>query len=87
MKKSILLLTISFFSLSCLAQNKAEDVLNATRKVNNYFMQKHADPTLPSNVGKVRPSNIWTRGVYYEGLMALYEVDKDQRYIDYTDIW
>ena len=87
MKKTILLLTIVLLSLPSIAQNKKEDVLNAARRANKYFMQKYADPTLPSNVGKIRPSNIWTRGVYYEGLMEFYEVDKDQRYIDYTDIW
>lgn len=32
-------------------------------------------------------TNLWTRTVYYEGLMALYGVDNDQRYIDYTDRW
>ena len=29
-------------------------------------MKKYADYTLPSFFGRVRPSNIWTRGVYYE---------------------
>lgn len=87
MKKSIVLFALALSVLPSFAQNKAEDVLNAARKVNNYFMQKYADPTLPSNVNKVRPSNIWTRGVYYEGLMQLYSVDKDKRYADYTDLW
>ncbi|WP_373466502.1 glycoside hydrolase family 88 protein, partial [Acinetobacter soli] len=36
---------------------------------------------------KVRTSNLWTRAVYYEGLMALYEIDPQQRYLDYTDKW
>jgi rhamnogalacturonyl hydrolase YesR len=38
-------------------------------------------------VNRIRPSSLWTRAVYYEGLMALYEIDPDQRYIDYTDRW
>lgn len=66
---------------------KANEVMNILRQVNNYFMAKHSDPTLPTNVGRIRPSSLWTRGVYYEGLMALYEIDADERYIDYTDRW
>lgn len=55
--------------------------------VNNYFMNKYADYTLPSNVGRVRPSNIWTRGVYYEGLMALYSVLPRESYYNYALDW
>ena len=66
---------------------KANEVMNTLRQVNNYFMAKHSDPTIPTNVGRIRPSSLWTRGVYYEGLMALYEIDADERYIDYTDHW
>ena len=69
------------------AQNTAQQVLSTTQKVNNYFMAKYADPTLPTNVKKVRPSNLWTRAVYYEGLMALNEIDPQERYLDYTDRW
>lgn len=87
MKKTFSLLVMTFVSMQLLAQTSAPDVLDMTRKVNNYFMQKYADPTLPSHVKKVRPSNIWTRAVYYEGLMALYDIDKDARYTAYTDRW
>ena len=88
MKRLITLLTVAATALTMTAQSvTADDVLNVTRKANNYFMAKYADPTIPTNVKKVRPSSLWTRAVYYEGLMALYEIDKDQRYIDYTDRW
>lgn len=63
------------------------DVLEAARSANDYFMAKYADPTEPTNVKKIRPSSLWTRAVYYEGLMALYTIDPDKRYIDYTDRW
>jgi len=69
------------------AQNTAQQVLNTAQKVNDYFMAKYADPTLPTNVKKVRPSSLWTRAVYYEGLMALHDIDPQQRYMDYTDRW
>ena len=71
-----------------MAQNAAPtEVLETARKANNYFMKKYADPTEPTNVGRIRPSSLWTRAVYYEGLMALYAIDPDPRYIDYTDRW
>ena len=75
--------------MTAMAQNeKAQQVLETLRLGNNYFMAKYADPTEDTHVGgKTRPSSLWTRGVYYEGLMALYEIDKDPRYIDYTDRW
>ena len=68
-------------------QPTAEQVLSTTRLVNDYFMQKYEDPTVPTNVKKIRPSSLWTRAVYYEGLMALNDIDPQQRYIDYTDQW
>ena len=82
------MLALAVITIPVAAQNeKTESVINISRKVNNYFMAKYADPTVATNVGKVRPSNLWTRAVYYEGLFNLYDIDKDQRYIDYTDKW
>ncbi|MBO6187797.1 MAG: glycoside hydrolase family 88 protein [Prevotella sp.] len=63
------------------------DVLKAAQLTNDYFMSKYSDPTQPTFVKKQRPSSLWTRAVYYEGLMALYAVDKQQRYLDYTTKW
>ncbi len=65
----------------------ATDVLQTIRLANDYFMAKYADPTVPTNVKRVRPSSLWTRAVYYEGLMAVYEIDPQQRYLDYVDQW
>ena len=70
------------------AQNTTTgDILDVVRRTNDYFMKKYDDPTKDTFVKKVRTSNLWTRAVYYEGLMALYEIDPQQRYIDYTDKW
>lgn len=63
------------------------EVLKTAVKVNDYFMKKHADYTQPSYVGRFRPSNIWTRGVYYEGLMALYSIYPREDYYTYTLDW
>lgn len=63
------------------------DVLSAARSANDYFMAKYSEPEQPTRVKKERPSSLWTRAVYYEGLMTLYAIDKQQRYLDYTDRW
>lgn len=63
------------------------DVLSVLRTTNDYFMNKWPDTGKPLYTTRWRPSNIWTRGVYYEGLMALYKIDKDQRYYDYAVDW
>ena len=74
-------------SLSMTAQTTAQEVLQVTQLANDYFMKKYADPTVPTNVGRIRPSSLWTRAVYYEGLMALQRVDPQQRYVDYAKTW
>ena len=88
MKKILSILASAFMVLPTSAQNaQQQPALDAARSVNNYFMKKYADPTEPTFVKKIRPSSLWTRAVYYEGLMALYEIDKNPAYIDYTDRW
>ncbi|GEO07142.1 glycosyl hydrolase family 88 [Adhaeribacter aerolatus] len=64
-----------------------KQVLNTLRLTNDYFMKTWPDPGKEITTNKTRPSNLWTRAVYYEGLMALYGVDKQQKYIDYAVDW
>lgn len=87
MKKLINLLLISAICITMTAQTTAQDVMAVAQKANNYFMSKYEDPTIPTNVKRVRPSSLWTRAVYYEGLMALNAIDPQQRYIDYALKW
>ena len=88
MKKILILMVMAALSMGASAQQaKADDVLSAAQLANKYFMTKYADPTVPTNVNRIRPSSLWTRAVYYEGLMALYELDRNPQYIDYTDRW
>jgi unsaturated rhamnogalacturonyl hydrolase len=54
---------------------------------NTYFMNKWPDPTADIVTDKTRPSNIWTRATYYEGLMALYAVDNQAAYYNYAVDW
>ena len=70
------------------AQTNTNEVLWKARKVNDYFMTMWPDPKKDTFVrNRKRPSSLWTRGVYYEGLVALYGIDRQQRYIDYIDEW
>lgn len=81
-----LLALTAMVSTAAMAQ-RPDEVLASARKANNYFMAKYADPTRSTYVRKVRPSNLWTRAVYYEGLMALQAVDPQQEYVDYALSW
>lgn len=88
MNKILTFVAAVAIALPAVAQTAAQaEVLDAARNANDYFMAKYADPTEPTNVKKIRPSSLWTRAVYYEGLMALYGIDPKNEYIDYTDRW
>lgn len=87
MKKLFFLAASIAMTLGIQAQTKCQDVLDVARKANYYFMHKYEDPTQPSFVKRARPSSLWTRAVYYEGLMALNDIDPKQEYIDYVDTW
>ena len=64
-----------------------KELLKNLRLTNEYFVRKWPDTGKPIVTNRERPSNIWTRGVYYEGLMALYHIDKQQAYYDYAVSW
>lgn len=64
-----------------------DDVLKIMRLANKYFMDKWPDAGKPIVTNQERPSNIWTRSVYYEGLMALYSIDQKKEYYDYALQW
>ena len=89
MKNRLILAICALFILGQVAAqvSQPEQILQLVHRTNDYFMAKYSDPTLDTYVKKVRTSNLWTRAVYYEGLMALYDIDPQQRYLDYTDRW
>ncbi len=84
---SLLCLALGWNSLSAQTIPDRKETLKTVIKVNNYFMQKYADYTQPSFVGRERPSNIWTRGVYYEGLMELHTIHPREDYYNYAYNW
>ncbi|MCR5312681.1 MAG: glycoside hydrolase family 88 protein [Bacteroidaceae bacterium] len=58
------------------AQPKNTEVLKVMELANDYFINKYPDAGAPTFVKKERPSNLWTRGVYFEGLWALTEMER-----------
>src|SRR5579872_5173721 len=64
-----------------------QDVLSAMRRANHYFMDKWPDAGKEIVTNVARPSHIWTRAVYYEGLMALYSIDPNKEYYAYAVSW
>jgi unsaturated rhamnogalacturonyl hydrolase len=66
---------------------KKKSILKTLRLKNQYFMDKWPDAGKSIITNRERPSNIWTRAVYYEGLMALYAIDKKKPYYDYALQW
>jgi rhamnogalacturonyl hydrolase YesR len=64
-----------------------EVTLKAMQLTNAYFMDKWPDTGKDIVLHKTWPSNIWTRAVYYEGLMALYSLDQQKSYYEYAINW
>ena len=93
-KKSIFLTYLALLlSATTVAQPRFQEVMAAMERANDYFINKYPDPGKPTFVKKERPSNLWTRGVYFEGLMALTELErltggeKFNRYEKYIMDW
>src|SRR3982750_3385121 len=88
--KRLLFASIIFLMAGCASSQKLppkNEILSAMELTNKYFMNKWPDPGKTIVTNRERPSNIWTRAVYYEGLMALYSVDKKKEYYDYAVDW
>lgn len=87
-----LILSVLFIALGCgvmKAQNLPDrkETLKTLIKVNDQFAAKWPEPGMPTFVKRMRPSSLWTRAVYYEGLMALYSVYPQQKYFQYMYDW
>ena len=63
-------------------------ILSVLERVNEQFADKWPDTGAPIVVGGTsRQSNIWTRAVYYEGLLNLHAADPKPAYKDYALAW
>jgi rhamnogalacturonyl hydrolase YesR len=90
MKTILFTLALALLSLTVFPQRKLppkEKTLAAMQLANRYFMAKWPDVGKRIVHERSRASNIWTRGVYYEGLMALYKLDPDTSYLNYALRW
>ena len=92
MKYTVFYFLLAMVMLSCNTLNaqklqKKNETLRVLTLANSYFMDKWPDAGKTIITNKERPSNIWTRAVYYEGLMELYKIDPSQKYIAYALQW
>lgn len=81
---AVIIFTFSDLSAQIVSKEKT---MESMVLANKYFMEKWPDVGKPIITERERPSNIWTRGVYYEGLMALYKLKPDSVYLDYVMRW
>jgi len=89
-RNTLMLITLFFMQTSVINAQRLpskKDVLAKMVLTNAYFMNKWPDPGTVIVTDKTRPSHIWTRAVYYEGLMALYRTNPDKTYYDYAVSW
>jgi unsaturated rhamnogalacturonyl hydrolase len=81
---------VEFSSINLAAQKRLppqKETLDAMIRANKYFMEKWPDVGKRIVHERSRASNIWTRAVYYEGLMAFYRLDPKPEYLDYAIRW
>lgn len=84
---NVLLTSFCLAQLTCQELPDRKAVLAKMILANEYFMIKWPDVGKTLVTDKERPSNIWTRGVYYEGLMALYSIYPKEEFYDYAVKW
>lgn len=89
---SLLLLALSLPAAAASDETlpSRKDILKTLVKVNDHYLKEHPDPLKPipyPSRKKEYEANIWTRGVYFEGLMALHSIYPANRYLDYATQW
>jgi rhamnogalacturonyl hydrolase YesR len=86
MKKYLFISLLFVFSLE--AKPKPREILAKLHATKSYFQQKWPDVSAPiPRPDRIRPSNIWTRAVFYEGLMDLYKIDPKAADMKYMLDW
>lgn len=64
--KKYLFISLLAFSFNGFSKPKTAEILNKLHLAKAYFQQKWPDVTAPiPRPDRIRPSNIWTRAVYY----------------------
>ncbi len=89
--KTICLAASMSLSLAANAQTDvflSDTVMSTSEKVAQYFMDTTPDVGANSYVGgKERNSRIWTRGVFYEGLLNIYREKQREDWLKYALDW
>src|SRR5512138_2689906 len=83
----VLLMLLIASSVAAQKLPSKKKIVKTLRLTNQYFMNKWPDAGKSIVTNMERPSNIWTRAVYYEGLMALHSIDRQKAYYDYAVQW
>ena len=86
MKTFLMALWVLAAPVQLAAQPTPREVMAAMELANDHFIQKYPDAGKPTFVKRERPSNLWTRGVYFEGLAALTELERltgGEKYLPY----
>lgn len=78
---------ISAKALAAVDLPKPAAVLAKLKAANAHFMAEWPDVGKTIITNRERPSNIWTRAVYYEGLMGLQAIAPDPANLDYALRW
>lgn len=80
-----------FFTFACHSYAQElplkQEVLEKMTLANDYFLNKWPNPAQTIVTNKTRPSNLWTRATYFEGLMQLYYINNDNRLYKYAVDW
>jgi rhamnogalacturonyl hydrolase YesR len=89
MKRSFIPLILLLLVNSILfAQFDKNETLSKMHLAKSYFQQKWPDVgKMIPRPDRIRPSNIWTRAVFYEGLMELYKIDPKSEDLKYMVDW
>ncbi|MEO5916232.1 MAG: glycoside hydrolase family 88 protein [Luteolibacter sp.] len=64
-----------------------KDILSEMERANHHFMAECSVPGSNDGLPGKRPSNIWTRAVYFEGALALHRINQDAAIRKYAVGW
>lgn len=85
---SLFTIVLALPSLRALELPESSAVMETSALVADYFMKKYPDVGAKSYVGgKERNSKIWTRSVFYEGLLNLYREEQRPEWLKYAVDW
>lgn len=90
MRKILLLAALSVFlpRAARAAEFASADIMGQAEKVAGYFIRNYPDVGAKSYVGgKERNSKIWTRAVFYEGLLNIHRENPREDWLEYALDW